>query len=402
MTLPRAAVAAGRCALSGVAAQRLARGRTRRPPLAPAGPAVELPPITVVIPARDEALRLPGVLAPLSGAPGVAEVIVVDDCSADDTAAVARTHGARVIDGTEPPSGWIGKPWALQQGLVAARTELVVFLDADVRPDPALPRAVAALIADGSDLASAQLRFDCPDPAQRVLHPALLATLVYRLGPLDTTARVPASVAAINGQCFAVRRDALVNAGGFAIVSGHSTDDIALARALTAAGWRLVVADGSRLGTARMYESAADALREWAGRSLALPGAATRPRQLLDLGVVWAVQGLPGLRLWRAVTVLACTRSPTRAAAVLRPRDWALLGVRFALQGALTGVYRRPLPQLRPGPAGAVAVSAADPSLDASIPDPLALLAPLADPVAAVALTRGTLAPVRQWRGRDL
>lgn len=395
MSLTRAAVAAARCSLTGVALQRLARGRERRPPLAPLGPAVALPPITVVVPARDEEDRIAGVLAPLADAPGVVEVLVVDDCSTDATADVARAHGANVVEGGELPKGWVGKPWALQQGLVAASGEIVVFLDADVRPDPALPQAVAALIAAGADLASAQLRFDCPDAAQRLLHPALLTTLVYRLGPLDTTQRIPASVAAINGQCFAVRRDALIEAGGFGVVAGVPTDDVALARALKAAGWRLVVVDGSRLGVTRMYESAGEALREWAGRSLALPGAASRPRQLLDLGVIWAVQGLPGLQLWRALATLAVTRSPRRAAGVLRPRDWALLGVRFALQGALTTTYRRA--RLGLGPASIEA----DPALDGTRPDFLAALAPLADPVAAAALTRGTLAPVRRWRGRS-
>lgn len=391
----RVAARAGRYALAGVALQRLARGRERRPPLAPLGPAALLPTISVVIPARDEATRIAGVLEPLAGAPGVVEVLVVDDCSTDATADVARAHGASVVEGGDLPTGWVGKPWALQQGLVAAKGEIVVFLDADVRPDPELPRAVAQLIAEGADLASAQLRFDCPDPAQRVLHPALLTTLVYRVGPLDTVARIPASVIAINGQCFAARRDALIRAGGFGVIAGIPTDDVALARALKAAGWRIAVADGGRLGTTRMYESAGEALREWAGRSLALPGAASRPRQLLDLGVIWAVQGLPGLQLWRALATLGVTRSPRRAASVLRPRDWILLGVRFALQAALTQTYRRRRVGMDP------ASAAADPSLDATRPDLLAALAPLADPIAAAALTRGTLAPVRRWRGRS-
>lgn len=390
MTVRSAAWGGAQAALTGVALQRLARGRRRRPPLAAPGPAAAVPAISVVIPARDEEARIAGVLAPLAGARGVIEVIVVDDCSSDETARVAREHGARVVDGAPLPRGWVGKPWALQQGLVAATGDVVVFLDADVEPDPALPAAVALLLDEaGADLTSAQLRFACPDPAQRVLHPALLTTLVYRLGPLDTVERIPASVAAINGQCFAVRRTALLNAGGFGVVSAIPTDDIALARALKAAGWRIVVADGSALGAVRMYESAAEALREWAGRSLALPGASTGARQRLDLGVVWVVQGLPGLHLWLALARLVVSRSPRRAAAALRPRDWLLLGIRVALAGALSKVYRLPAPA---GAAGG----------EPGGPDPLAWLAPLADPIAAAALTRGTLAPVRRWRGREL
>lgn len=425
--------AAARGGLVLIAASRLARGRERRPALEVpswatarlepgaagaegAGPADDWPPaISVVIPARDEAHRLPDALAPLRAAPGVIEVLVVDDRSSDGTADVARSHGAEVVEGAELPRGWVGKPWALQQGLVAARGEIVVFLDADVRPDPGLPAAVAELLAPARDverqrraeaapvrgatvdrgggeperverpvdLASAQLAFTCPGVGQRILHPALLATLVYRLGPLDTTDRIPASTAAINGQCFAVRRDALISAGGFSLVCAAPTDDIALARALAGAGWRIAVADGARLGTVRMYESAAEAVREWAGRSLAFPGAASRPRQLVDLGVVWIVQARPAMRLWRALLHAARRRSLRAGLLTLRPSDVLLLAVRFGLQLALTRVYR-----VRVGPA--------------RVPDPVALTAPLADPIAFVALARGTLRPVKRWRGRAM
>src|SRR4051794_17318971 len=104
-------------AAATVALGRLSRGRRRRPPLS-AGPAPSLT-VTVVVPARDEQERLGPCLEGLAADPGVTEVLVVDDRSTDATAAVARAHGARVVDGAEPPGGWVGKPWALQQGLEA-------------------------------------------------------------------------------------------------------------------------------------------------------------------------------------------------------------------------------------------------------------------------------------------
>jgi dolichol-phosphate mannosyltransferase len=138
-----------------------------------------------------------------------------------------------------------------------------------------------------------------------------------------------------------------------------------------------------------MYESAGEALREWAGRSLALPGASSRSRQWFDLAVVWTVQGMPGLRVWRAALRAWIHRSPRAALPALRPRDAVLLGIRWSLQVALARVYRRGAG----GSAGAVR---------GGRPDPLALLAPFADPIAAIALTRGTVAPVRTWRGRRM
>ena len=92
--------------------------------------------ISVVVPARDEAARIGPLLEAIVGAPGVTEVIVVDDESADATAGLAAGAGASVVTGRPLPAGWVGKAWALQQGLDAAVGDWVVTLDADTRPDP--------------------------------------------------------------------------------------------------------------------------------------------------------------------------------------------------------------------------------------------------------------------------
>jgi len=140
-------VTVAQAAAAAVVATRLARGRQMRPSLR-AG--VPLPPgttVSAVIPARNEAARIgPCVIAALAD-PGVSEVIVVDDESADGTAAVAARSGARVISGRPLPPGWVGKQWALQQGLQAASGEYVLTLDADARPRPGLAAALVAAAA---------------------------------------------------------------------------------------------------------------------------------------------------------------------------------------------------------------------------------------------------------------
>ncbi|APA99742.1 glycosyltransferase family 2 protein [Nocardia seriolae] len=94
------------------------------------------PGVTVVIPCRDEAEALPGVL---SAIPVGYRVIVVDNGSTDGTAAVARAAGATVVTETTPGYGS-----AVHAGVDAARTELVAVLDGDGSLDPAeLPRLVA-------------------------------------------------------------------------------------------------------------------------------------------------------------------------------------------------------------------------------------------------------------------
>ena len=103
--------------------------------------------VSVIIPARDEAARITDCVLAALADPGTGEVLVVDDESADDTAAVAARAGARVIRGAPLPSGWVGKQWALQQGLEAARGEFVLALDADARPHPGLAAALVAAAA---------------------------------------------------------------------------------------------------------------------------------------------------------------------------------------------------------------------------------------------------------------
>ena len=88
------------------------------------------PTVSVVIPARNDAVALERCLAAL-GRQLVTplEVVVVDNGSTDDTAAVARRHGARVICEDR-----VGIPMAAATGYDAARGEVIARLDADSLP----------------------------------------------------------------------------------------------------------------------------------------------------------------------------------------------------------------------------------------------------------------------------
>src|SRR5699024_2344258 len=94
--------------------------------------------------ARNEAERLPVLLAALAAQDlPPDQVIVVDDNSTDDTAAVAASFAGVEVVGVPPvPEGWAGKPWACASGAQDARGEVLVFLDADVDLDPSALRAL--------------------------------------------------------------------------------------------------------------------------------------------------------------------------------------------------------------------------------------------------------------------
>lgn len=105
----------------------------------------------VVIPCRDEAPALPGVLARL---PVGFRAVVVDNGSSDDTADVARGLGAEVVD--EPRQGYGA---AVHAGLEAASAEFVAVMDGDGSMDPADLVPLLALVAAGrADLAVGRRR----------------------------------------------------------------------------------------------------------------------------------------------------------------------------------------------------------------------------------------------------
>ncbi|MCZ2807208.1 glycosyltransferase family 2 protein [Modestobacter sp. VKM Ac-2983] len=233
----------------------------RRPPAVPRPVSRR---VTVVVPARDEAHQITGCLAAVLDQRGVPhlQVVVVDDGSTDGTADRVTAVGddrVTLLPATPPGPGWLGKPNACAQGADAldgaAPDDVLVFLDADVRLMPdAIASAVAVLDESALDLVSPWPRQLTGSAAERLVQPLqqwLWATLL----PLRLAERSPRpSLAAANGQFLVVRRAAYDRAGGHAAVRGEVIEDVALLRAVKAAGGRGVVVDGSTLAACRMYD----------------------------------------------------------------------------------------------------------------------------------------------------
>ncbi|GAB4074089.1 4,4'-diaponeurosporenoate glycosyltransferase [Barrientosiimonas marina] len=94
----------------------------------------QLPYLSIIVPARNEAKRLPDLLQSLTNQSLQAyEILVIDDASDDDTAAVAEAYGAKVIQNKGVSHMAPGKSAACAYGADCAQGDWLMFLDADVQ-----------------------------------------------------------------------------------------------------------------------------------------------------------------------------------------------------------------------------------------------------------------------------
>jgi 4,4'-diaponeurosporenoate glycosyltransferase len=258
-------------------------GRVRT--IASAGPDVLTVDISVIVPARDEEAALPALLDGLASQHLVAsEIIVVDDGSRDGTAAVASTHGVRLLSSDPVPDGWTGKAWALWQGANAARSELLVLLDADVEPTPALLGSLARAHVAHGGLVSVQ-------PFHRMRRWWERASAVFNLvavmgvgvgSPQRSERR---RVVAAFGPVVVCRRDLFLAHGDAPRVRSAILDDVELARSVAAADVPVTAYAGGRVVAFRMYDRPGRLVEGWTKNFAS--GARAVPPLRLALVIAW-------------------------------------------------------------------------------------------------------------------
>ncbi len=201
------------------------------------------PAVVAIIPARDEADMIAHSVGSLlrQDYRGPFSVVVVDDQSADGTAAAALAAASaagaadrlQIVAGTSVAPGWTGKLWAMRQGLSAveasaAAPEFVLFSDADIAYAPhVLARLVAIAGARSSVLTSLMVKLRCESAAERWLAPAFVFffQMLYPFGWVNDPRRRTAAAA---GGCMLARRETLDAAGGLEALRGALIDDCAL------------------------------------------------------------------------------------------------------------------------------------------------------------------------------
>ena len=302
------------------------------------------PRVSLLVPARDEAVVLPETL-PTWLAQGADEVLVLDDGSSDATpallAAVARGAPAlRALSGAPLPGGWSGKNWACHQLAAAARGDVLVFTDADVAwSEGALERVVDELIATDAGLLTVWPRQRCGTWGERLVVPLVDLLLLANL-PHPLVRALPfASLAAGNGQLMAWRREAYDRVGGHAALPAEVLEDVRMAQRAKRSGLALTLRLGGPWVTTRMYRGWREVVAGFGKNALAAAGGA--PALLV---AVWA---------WN----LAAYTAPWFLAWV-DPRWWwiALAGV--ALRGVANAKSGRSVGEALLQPLGPVALAA--------------------------------------------
>ncbi len=305
----------------------------------PSPPPADAPLISICIPARDEEENIRAcVESALAQDYPNFEVIVLDDRSTDATPRIlgevpSRDSRLCVLNGSDLPSGWAGKPHALHQASKAARGEWICFVDADTFLSPsALSSCYVKAIETRADLFTT-LHHQIMDTFwEKTVMPLIMTGLA--VGFNAHKVNDPSERDAIaSGQFMLIRKTTYESIGGHAAVKHEIVEDQAIAELAKWNGHRLVLADGRSVIQTRMYTSLQSM---WEGWTKNIYLGLSRHRHLLFLGVFGAALGLLAslfLPVWSVLGLLWLVRDGGISALVILLESLAVWGAVLFARG---------------------------------------------------------------------
>ena len=216
--------------------------------------------ITAIVPARDEEAVIAACVESLAKQREITDIVVVNDQSSDQTAAIVRDLATRIaklqlLEAQEPPPGWVGKNNALALGARDVASDWLLFTDADVElQEGATTRALQVAEENRAALVS----FSPQQITEKWYEKALIPFVYCRLARRFSYAAVndpKSAAAAANGQFLLIRREVYEAIGGHARFASDVLEDVALATAVKAAEYRLWFGSGKGIVNARMYRT---------------------------------------------------------------------------------------------------------------------------------------------------
>ncbi len=236
--------------------------------------------VAAIVPARNEEVSIAACITSLAAQPEIVEIIAVNDQSSDRTAEIL--HGLaknishlRVIDAPAPPAGWVGKNHAVSLGAHQASSPWLLFTDADaVLLEGAIAKAIALATEKDAALISFSPEQELQTWYERVLIPFVYLRLAQRFS-FDEVNDAASKAAAANGQFLLIQRETYDAVGGHAAIHGAVLEDVALARRVKSAGFRIWFASGFGIVRVRMYRSFSAMWEGWKKNLFQLMGGST-------------------------------------------------------------------------------------------------------------------------------
>ena len=267
----------------------------------PVLPPQKTPLISICIPARNEERNIGRCVENVlvQTYPNI-EIIVVDDRSTDFTADILRDISAQnkkltILNGSDLPTGWVGKPHALTQAVAVANGEWLCFVDADTFVTPDVLAAVyAKAVETQADLFTILTRQIMLTFWERTVLPLVMLALSVGFSPRKVNDQNRKDAIA-NGQFIFIKRDVYEAVGGHTAIKGSIVEDKDLAVLVKGKGYRLVVADGRQVASTRMYTSLAEM---WEGWTKNIYLGLRDDRKLMLLGVFGAFLALTAVLLF--------------------------------------------------------------------------------------------------------
>ncbi len=214
--------------------------------------------ITVLIPARNEEAVLPQTLPTVISQSKDIQIILIDDRSTDNTAAIAQelaSPNLQIIQGEGRKAGWSGKLWALEQGLSYVHTPYLMLLDADISLKPHLIETLAhKLLSENKDFVSLMAFPPLSSFWEKLLMPAFIYffKLLY---PFHLSNSSFQWVAAAAGGCVLMKKEVMDRIGGFSSMKDAIIDDCALAWQVKQAGFRMWTGTTREVKSTRPYNN---------------------------------------------------------------------------------------------------------------------------------------------------
>jgi cellulose synthase/poly-beta-1,6-N-acetylglucosamine synthase-like glycosyltransferase len=260
--------------------------------------------VSAIVPARNEQEVIRACVESLAQQEEILEILVVNDQSTDRTKEIvaglaARLPKVRLLEIMNLPTGWVGKNNAVWMGARESKSDWLLFTDADaVHGQDSAAQALEIAERTGSRLVS----FSPEQQLETWYEKSLIPYVYCRLSARFNYAEVndpQKSTAAANGQFLLIRRDAYAEVGGHSSVAGEVLEDVALARRVKSAGYRIWFGSGRGVVWVRMYRSFRGMWQGWRKNLYVLMGGAeAATMEFLRAALPLTVTVLAGVLAW--------------------------------------------------------------------------------------------------------